>query len=607
MSATIEKMNNLEQLRQALAKHQAGELDAAKTMYLAVLAGEPRNADAHHLLGCAYRSERKLNEAIDSIGAAISIAPGTPTFYNNLGTCYSAKVELVAAELCFRKALALDPNYADAWSNLGLMLTNAMRFQDARAVLEQASVAAPLHEGILCNLAQVYHELAMTQKSLEVYQHVVKLMPASGNAWLGLAGCLNKLGQNDRALLAVEKLLTLDKKHLAEALQMKGKILEVMGRMDEACMAFDAAIEADPTAAGLMHARAAIKKIRSDEPFYRHLMDFEKRIDEFRGAVRGQLHFALGKAYQDTGDIASAASNYAQGASIQLLTSDYDEREDVTLFTAMHDHVNRELLDSLRYLGHSSDRPIFILGMPRSGTTLVEQILASHPDVCPAGELPYISEAFEGMYLRPGWKLGHPGGLEMPPDATLKQRAEHYLARVEAAVPVIGRRHFTDKLPENYYNLGLIAQMFPNARIIHCRRDPVDTCISCYNTLFAVKHYWSYDFGSLGRTYRRYWDLMQHWRNVLPGRFLELRYEQGVEDIELQARKLLEWCGLPWDDQVLRFYENDRPVITASVSQVRQPIYSSSVGKWKKWEPYIQPLLAEIGDIERQYWAEIGK
>ncbi|HEY8025590.1 MAG TPA: sulfotransferase, partial [Burkholderiaceae bacterium] len=273
----------------------------------------------------------------------------------------------------------------------------------------------------------------------------------------------------------------------------------------------------------------------------------------------------------------------------------------------MRDHVNKEYLDKAKLLGHSSGQPIFVLGMPRSGTTLVEQILASHPDVCAAGEMPFISEASEGLELYPNWKLGYPIGQKMPLDATLEQRAEFYLKRVEELVSVTGRRYFTDKQPENYYNLGLIAAMFPNARIIHCRRDPVDTCISCYNTLFAVKHYWSYDFGFLGRTYRRYWDLMQHWRNVLPGRFLEVRYEQVVGDIEQEARKLLEWCGLPWDDRVLRFYENDRPVNTASVAQVRQPIYTSSVGKWKKWEPYIGPLLAEIGDIEQQYWAESGK
>ena len=600
-------MNATALLHQALAQHQAGDLESAKSLYRQVLALEPRNADAHHLLGCVYRSEGKIAEAIDSIGAALSITPGIASFYNNLGTCYSKKVEIVAAELCFRKALALDPGYADAWANLGLLLTNALRFPEARTVLEQASAAAPRHEGILCNLGQVYHELAMTRQSLQMYERAVAMFPGSGNAWLGIARCLNKLDRNDEALLAVERLLTLEQKHRAEALQMKGKILEVLGKMDQACLAFDEAIAGAPDEVGLMHSRAGIKKISKDDPFFAHLMKFEKRIDEFRGAIRGQLHFALGKAYQDIGDMAAAASNFAQGASQKLLASDYNESEDIALFRAMNECVDKPYLSSLKNLGHATDRPIFVLGMPRSGTTLVEQILASHPDVSAAGEMPFISESLEGLEFPRGWKLGHPTAQKLPPDITLEQRAEFYLSKVEAFASVSERRHFTDKLPENYYNLGIISEMFPNARIIHCRRDPVDTCISCYNTLFAVKHYWSYDLGALGRTYRRYWDLMQHWRDVVPGRFLELRYEQVVENVEQEARKLLEWCGLPWDDRVLRFYETNRSVMTASLAQVRQPIYSSSVGKWKKWEPYIQPLLAEIGDIEKAYWAESGK
>jgi hypothetical protein len=149
--------------------------------------------------------------------------------------------------------------------------------------------------------------------------------------------------------------------------------------------------------------------------------------------------------------------------------------------------------------------------------------------------------------------------------------------------------------------------MFPHARIIHCRRDPVDNCISSYTTQFKSGNEWSFDLATMGRRYRRYWDLMAHWRHELPGRFLELRYEQVVDNTEEAARTLLEWCGLSWDDRVLRFYENDRKVNTASVRQVRQPIYKSSVGRWKKWEPYIQPLLAEIGDIEKAYWDELEK
>ncbi len=598
-------MNILELLHQGLARHQAGDLGAAKTLYQQVLAREPRNADAHHLLGCAYRSERKFGEAIDSIGTAISINPVMASFYNNLGTCYSARFERVAAELCFRKALDLEPNYADAWSNFGLMLIGALRFHEARTVLEQGSAAAPDHEGIQCNLAQVYFELALTREAQAAYERAAKRFPASGIALIGLASCLNKLGRNEEALAIVDRLLAMGPKHEAEALQIKGRVLEVLGRLDEACVAFDAAIVALPDEVGLMHARASVQKVKADEPFFAHLMQFEKRAGEVRGAKRIQLHFALGKAYQDIGDIAGAAVNYAQGASMQLLTSNYDDREDVALFKVMRDKVSEQYLARLALQGHPSDRPIFVLGMPRSGTTLVEQILASHPQVYAGGELPFVSSVLDGLDFPGGVRLGHPIGSRMPDGVSMRDRGETYLQRVEEHTAAAGHRHFTDKLPENYYNLGLIAAMFPNARIIHCRRDPVDNCISCYNTLFATKHYWSYDFPALGRTYQRYWDLMQHWRTVLPGRFLELRYEQVVGDIEQQARKLLEWCGLPWDDKVLRFYETNRPVQTASVAQVRQPIYSTSVGKWKKWEPYIQPLLAEVGAIEKAYWAEL--
>ena len=598
-------MSILELLHQALARHQAGDLEAAKAIYLQVLAREPRNADAHHLLGCAYRAERKFSEAVDSIGTAISINPVMASFYNNLGTCYSARFERVAAELCFRKALDLEPNYADAWSNFGLMQIGALRFQEARTVLEQGHAAAPNHEGIQCNLAQVYFELALTREALAAYERAVAQFPASGIALIGLAGCLNKLGRNEEALAVVDRLLAMGSKHEAEALQIRGRVLEVLGRLDEACAAFDAAIRALPDEVGLMHARASVQKVKADEPFFSHLMQFEKRANEVRGAKRIQLHFALGKAYQDTGNIAAAAGNYAQGASIQLLTSNYDEREDVALYQIMQDKVNEQYLAQLKSQGHPSDRPIFVLGMPRSGTTLVEQILASHPQVYAAGEMPFMSEVLDGLEFPGGWRLGSPIGARMPGGVSLSQRGETYLKRVEASAAVAGHPRFTDKLPENYYNLGMIAAMFPNARIIHCRRDPIDNCISCYNTLFATKHYWSYDLSALGRTYQRYWQLMQHWRGLLPGRFLELRYEQVVDDIEQQARRLLDWCGLPWDDKVLRFYETNRPVQTASVSQVRQPIYSSSVGKWKKWEPYIQPLLTEVGAIEKAYWAEL--
>jgi hypothetical protein len=244
--------------------------------------------------------------------------------------------------------------------------------------------------------------------------------------------------------------------------------------------------------------------------------------------------------------------------------------------------------------------------MSRSGTTLVEQILASHPSVFPAGELPFIVEAANGLVLTGGWTLDRTAENKIAQDASLQERAQYYLDQVVRITGDVDHPHVTDKMPENYLNIGLISAMFPKARIIHCRRDPIDTCISNYVTLFGDQHYWSFDFAMIGRTYRRYWDIMAHWRKTLPGRFLEVRYEEVVADTEGAARKLLAWCDLPWDEQVLRFYETNRPVTTASVTQVRQPIYTSSMGRWKKWEPYIQPLLNEIGDLEEAYWAELG-
>lgn len=598
-------MNTTEFLHKALAHHRAGELDTAKAMYRQVLAVQPRNADAHNLLGCVYRSERNLDDAIVSISAAIALDQKVASFYNNLGTCYSAKVERAAAELCFRKALELDPQYADAWSNLGMLLNEASREEESLQVLEKAAELNPEHEGILCNLGCGYLQMHREGRAHAVFAQTMERFPGSAAALLGLAQSLHKLGREEEALQKVEQLLLQNGKYHAEALQLKGTVLEVMGNLDDACAAFDQAIALLPQEVGLLHARAAARKVRAEEPFYAHLMQFDKHVESVRGPRRIHLHYALGKVHQDSGDIAAAAKHYAQGAALQLQASDFDERHDVTLHKLMLGQVTREFISGLRGQGSESAQPIFILGMPRSGTTLVEQLLASHPQVQAGGEMPFVSQVLDGLVFPNGWKVDNGGDAGIAAGLSLLKRAQAYLERVEAHAAVSRHTCFTDKLPENYYNLGLIAAMFPNAKIIHCRRDPVDTAISCYNTLFSIKHYWSYDLATLGRTYRRYWDLMQHWRTELPGRFLELRYEQVVENLEREARKLLDWCGLPWHDGVLRFHETRRPVTTASVTQVRQPLYSTSVGKWKKWEPYIQPLLAEIGEIEKAYWAEL--
>ncbi|MFA5372229.1 MAG: sulfotransferase, partial [Sideroxydans sp.] len=251
-------------------------------------------------------------------------------------------------------------------------------------------------------------------------------------------------------------------------------------------------------------------------------------------------------------------------------------------------------IDRLRGNGDSSALPIFVLGMPRSGTTLTEQIIASHPDVFGAGELPDL--------LRIAHRKTHPDTTTFPDNlryldaATLTAWGDEYIAGLKKRAP--DSRHITDKMPANFFAVPLIHLMLPGAKIIHVNRNPVDTCVSCFTRLFHRKQEHTYDLAELGRYYADYVRLMDHWRAVLPqGAFYDVQYENIVADQEGEARKLLEYCGLEWDAACLDFHKTKRQIRTASVTQVRQPIYTTSVERWRKYEKSLGPLLDELGDL----------
>jgi hypothetical protein len=237
----------------------------------------------------------------------------------------------------------------------------------------------------------------------------------------------------------------------------------------------------------------------------------------------------------------------------------------------------------------SSDLPVFVIGMPRSGTTLVEQILASHPDIHGAGELGTMGRL--AAAIKPPGFPAAVCGLDAADRAAIGRR---YLDRVRPLAA--GRSRVVDKMPGNFVFAGLIRLALPRARIIHCRRDPVDTCLSCYQRLFLGEQGFTYDLGELGRFYRSYLRLMAHWRQMMPpDRFIEVDYEEVVDDVEGQARRLIDFCGLEWNESCLEFHRNERQVRTASVNQVRQPIYRGSVGRWRRHEAHLGPLLAALG------------
>ena len=288
------------------------------------------------------------------------------------------------------------------------------------------------------------------------------------------------------------------------------------------------------------------------------------------------IHFALAKALDDVRDYGRAFEHLRQGNALKRERIDYDETGTLKLFEHISAVFDRGLFDRFQGQGDPSSVPVFVLGMPRSGSTLIEQILASHPQIHAAGELTILENS--------------------PMDVTAFRRlGQSYLSQLPK-VPDEKIR-IVDKLPGNFLRIGLIRLMLPNARIIHTMRDPIDTCLSCYSKLFNTGLPFTYDLAELGRYYRAYSELMAHWRSVLPpGAMLDVSYEDVVDDLEGQARRLIDYCGLPWDDRCIDFHRSNRPVRTASAVQVRQPLFRSSLQRWRNYESGLAPLLDELAN-----------
>ncbi|MGH7091130.1 MAG: sulfotransferase family protein, partial [Stellaceae bacterium] len=307
--------------------------------------------------------------------------------------------------------------------------------------------------------------------------------------------------------------------------------------------------------------------------------------------------FALGKALGDIGRDEGSFAHFLAGNARRRAKTDYDEARALRGLARLRGAMGAE---SLRRwpTGSDSESPIFIVGMPRSGSTLAEQILAAHPAVACAGETDALSDALKSL-RRSSTAWRYPRPAFVPSKAQLAELAERYLALLaEAAGPEVdggAPERITDKMLANFRHVGLITRLFPKARILHTFRDPVETCLSCFAIDFASQPF-SFDLAELGRFYRAYAATMRHWKATLPqGAFLDIRYEAVVEDFEASARAILDWCGLPWRDECLRFFEVDRPVRTSSVEQVRRPIYRSSLRRWRPDPETLRPLLEGLG------------
>jgi tetratricopeptide (TPR) repeat protein len=581
-----------------IALFDQGKFDEALAHYDRAIALQDNFAQAHSNRGNALQRLRRFAEAEPSYRRALELQPTFADAWNNLGTCLRELKRPEEAETVYRRALELGPNNPDTLDNLALAVKDLGRLEEAvdltrRAlVIEGRSDKFHLHYGvILLDQDKIDQAAAATERALA-------LNPNNHEAINLMGRVAFQRGDLNAALASYRRVLTL-KPDLADAYNNMGNVLKELGQLQAAQDAYLEASRLDPDIAGVYVNLADSKAFAPGDP---HLAIMEKLAAKTEGLSkieRTQLDFALGKAYADLKDYRRSFKHLLDGNARKRETISYNEKSAFALFERIETLFTRELIKAKSGGGDPSPLPIFVLGMPRSGTTLVEQIIASHPAVHGAGELQAFNDAVLAVRGADGQAIPFPEFVPAVDAAALKRFGSRYLAELRglaSGAGVSAAERVTDKMPSNYFFAGLIHLALPNATIIHTIRDPIDTCISCFSKLFSAEQNHTYDLSELGRYYKHYEHLMAHWRRVLPaGRILDVRYEDLVADLEKEARRIVSHCGLPWDERCLSFHKTDRPVRTASASQVRQPIYNSAVGRWRVYEEHIGPLLRALG------------
>ncbi len=505
--------------------------------------------------------------------------------------------ELIEAEQLYRRILAIDPQpaaspllLADTHTNLGAALAAQGRIDEATQHYRQALELNPRDVGAHSNFGSALAARGQAAEAIAHYQQALAANPAHGPTHNNLANVLSDLDRTEEAMAHYKQALAINPNY-AEALNNLGNIFRAQGHFDEALEHYSRAIAIRPDYAEAHLHRSEIKRFQQGDPALTALETLASS-DALPEHKKIFIHFALAKALDDLGDYNRAFEQLRIGNALKRARIDYDEPAVLETFPRIAQVFSREFLAQHRDTGDSSSLPIFIVGMPRSGSTLVEQILAGHPQVQAEGELLHL-ENIAGSLTAGDPPVPFPGCVPHLDSEALRRLGQEYLSRLPRLSE--GKLRIVDKLSGNFLSIGLIRLIVPNARIIHTMRDPVNTCLSCYSRLFTSGLDYTYDLAELGRYYRAYSKLMNHWRSVLPpGVMLEVSYEDVVNDLETQARRMIDFCGLPWDDRCLDFHRTRRPVKTASAVQVRRPLFRGSLQRWRRYEAGLAPLLAEL-------------
>lgn len=642
--------------RKAQALLQNNQFVEAKALYERICGKDKRDTEAWYMLGAINGQLGFYEESIECFRKVIALQPSAEAF-DNLGLALYRRGEIGAAGEAFREALKVNPEFARGHFNLGILFKDQGEYLTALEHFQRVVQLVPSWFEAVSNCGFALDSLGRVDESIACFENALKLQPDNVQVMLALGAALMKLQSYPQALLCFQRALqrnSLDEilqnkvgialQHVGDcdaaidcfqrAVKLRrdfvpayinlGHALTTQTKFDEALAAFNLALEFSPGNSAIVAGIANVYEKQGDyEKSYEVLKPLiDEGVEDVELAVQfglisnwlsrqadacrfmehllerqdlsldaqRRLHFGLGHLYDKLECYDKAFSHFRSGNDLNEANPNH-LAENAKLVDRIIATFHQTFLDRAPRSSVTSDRPIFIVGMPRSGTSLIEQILASHPQVYGAGELLKLWDVVGSL-------PGKTGGVEYPEcigdlsGNQLDAVANDYLACLSRLS--IGAGRITDKMPSNFFHLGLIALLFPGARVIHCLRDPVDTCLSSYFQDFSGRHTYSTNLELLGRYYRDYQRLMAHWRQVMPIPMIEINYEEVVGDLESGSRRLVEYCGLKWSDQCLRFYETKRIINTASYDQVRKPIYRSSVARWKHYEKHLSPLMRTL-------------
>ena len=508
-------------------------------------------------LGNLLRAAGCFVEAITAFEAAIRIGPETASAHYNCGVCLRKLNRIEDAVAAYQRAVDINPNHANAHNNLGNCLRHLKKYYAAERALRRA----------------------------------VELAPESFEPHYGLARVLHKRNRPGEALVAYRRALRLNP-DFVEAHVRLGVVLQEIGQLDAARASYRRALELSPE---FPSAHGLLAQV-DPEPIDRQVLSrLETQLASGRcSAMDSQhLHFALAQRYDQIEEFGPAFDHLVAGNHLKRVELNFDLDKEAKRFSRLMQVFDKDFFARHAESGVASPLPVFVVGMPRSGTTLIEQILASHSQVHGAGEINTLGVVAQATLKTVVSEKADEAARALAPE-TLRTLAQSYLEQVGAGAPHATR--VVDKMLINFKYIGLIKLMLPNAHVIHARRHPLDTCLSGFRKLFASGLDFTYDLKELGCYYAFYAQLMRHWHEVLPGFVLDVQYEEMVEDQRGVTERILAHCGLDWEDACLRFHETQRSVQTSSVVQVRRPIYRSSAGYWKRYGERLRPLIDALGD-----------